>query len=61
MKKGSTHIFAPSWLLLVSHASLKVEGNSMIETGLLVSKKCAFICDLTFFTFLDMELDMVSL
>lgn len=53
-KKGCNHIVAFYWMLLVSHVSLNVVWNPMIEMGSLGLKKCAFICGLNFFTILNM-------
>lgn len=53
MKKGGSHIAAPSWIMLVSHASLKVAKSSMIEMGLLESKEVVFMRSLIFSTILD--------
>lgn len=53
-KKGSIHIDAFSRILLLSHSSLKVARNSMVEMGSHGSKKCAFIYDLAFYAILDM-------
>lgn len=49
---GSSHMASSSCMRFVSHVSLKVARKPTIETGLLGSKKCSSISDLTFFTML---------
>lgn len=48
---------APACIRFVLHASLIVARTPMVEIESLGSKKCDFICDLTLFIIMVMELD----